>query len=166
MLSGAHIFASTAPAVLFAMPTPIFSSTASIVLTAFSGVLITIGGLAEIYAHCLDGWWFHEGAETADGGPNKVFSVCLVSSFAFLALATSPSVLGLLGACALPAAVAATRRSSPSSRAEAFRVCFAGGGVDADVRRARRAPAVALAAALLCAVLRNRSQRQAHPANG
>ena len=107
VLSGAHIFASTAPAVLFAMLTPILSSTASTVLIAFSGVLITIGGLAEIYAHCLDGWWFHEGAEAADGGPNKVFSVCLVGSFAFLALATSPSVLGLLGACALPAAVAA-----------------------------------------------------------
>ena len=107
VLSGAHIFASTAPAVLFAMLTPILSSTASTVLIAFSGVLITIGGLAEIYAHCLDGWWFHEGAEAADGGPNKVFSVCLVGSFAFLALATSPSMLGLLGACALPATVAA-----------------------------------------------------------
>ena len=134
VLSGAHIFASTAPAVLFAMLTPILSSTASTVLIAFSGVLITIGGLAEIYAHCLDGWWFHEGAEAADGGPNKVFSVCRQLRLPRprnqpVGARTARRVCAAGGSGCQGA-----RRQAAVGDAEALRVCFAGGGVNADVR--------------------------------
>ena len=100
LLFGVHIFASTAPATLFAILSPVLSSPFSKEFLLAGCVVNAIGSVAEMYTHSQDGWWYHKDGEACVGECNKIFAICLVSTFSFLTLAASPSLPGLLAASA------------------------------------------------------------------